>query len=229
MSEGLISPRGIAMIREANFRAPWTVHLTGLARNVFANTGSLDVAAESIARALPRDRRAETKPYVIAWLECVCAPALSLTQPWPWIIFNLGKRVENRSRNLGNWRGPVLIHASKKMTKHDWISAYAFVHDHISHNAAQLIPHSQSLALPRGVILGVAHITNQCEPGPAWNDTRPHEPMDWPEQKRWYTGAHAYYLERVRQFSCPVIASGALGFWKPPPEVLDALLHVTVR
>ncbi|HEY9081324.1 hypothetical protein [Magnetovibrio sp.] len=37
--------------------------------------------------------------------------ALSIRQPWPWAILNLGKDIENRSQNFKR-RGPILIHAS---------------------------------------------------------------------------------------------------------------------
>lgn len=48
--------------------------------------------------------------------------ALSIRQPWAWLILNAGKDVENR-----NWftkfRGRVLLHASKTMTRDDYESA----------------------------------------------------------------------------------------------------------
>lgn len=36
---------------------------------------------------------------------------LTVRQPWAWAIFN-GKDVENRSRSLGPYRGPVAIHVA---------------------------------------------------------------------------------------------------------------------
>src|SRR5690349_2172633 len=54
--------------------------------------------------------------------------AISLSQPWAWLILNEEKRVENRKRNLGNYRGPVLLHAAKRCrTEHEWMHAYDFV------------------------------------------------------------------------------------------------------
>jgi len=40
--------------------------------------------------------------------------ALSIQQPWAWLIVNGHKDIENRSWGT-NFRGPVLIHAGKKM------------------------------------------------------------------------------------------------------------------
>ena len=42
--------------------------------------------------------------------------APSLTQPWPWIILNLGKDVENRVWSTKH-RGPFLLHAAKGYSK----------------------------------------------------------------------------------------------------------------
>ena len=38
--------------------------------------------------------------------------ALSIRQPWAWLIVHGGKDIENRTWKT-NYRGPVLIHASK--------------------------------------------------------------------------------------------------------------------
>jgi hypothetical protein len=58
----------------------------------------------------------ENKPHGIA---------LSIRQPWAWLIMQAGKDIENR-----NWptkvRGRVLIHASKGMTAEEWRGAWAF-------------------------------------------------------------------------------------------------------
>ena len=48
--------------------------------------------------------------------------ALSIRQPWAWLIVNGIKDVENRSWNTQH-RGPLLIHAAKTMTAADYASA----------------------------------------------------------------------------------------------------------
>lgn len=45
--------------------------------------------------------------------------ALSIKQPWAWLILNAGKDIENRTWRT-NFRGRALIHASKGMTANDW-------------------------------------------------------------------------------------------------------------
>ena len=49
--------------------------------------------------------------------------ALSIRQPWAWLILHGGKDIENR-----NWptrfRGRVLVHAAKGMTHNEWADAW---------------------------------------------------------------------------------------------------------
>ncbi len=45
--------------------------------------------------------------------------ALSIMQPWAWLIVNGHKSIENRSWRCHK-RGPVLIHAGKKLDKDAW-------------------------------------------------------------------------------------------------------------
>jgi hypothetical protein len=45
--------------------------------------------------------------------------ALSLTQPWAWLVANGHKDIENRTWRT-NYRGWVYIHASKRMTGADY-------------------------------------------------------------------------------------------------------------
>jgi ASCH domain len=48
---------------------------------------------------------------VVRWTTSLARlPALSVRQPWPWLIVNGLKDIENRSRRT-NHRGPLLIHA----------------------------------------------------------------------------------------------------------------------
>lgn len=53
-------------------------------------------------------------------------PALSIRQPWAWLIINAGKDIENRDWRT-NFRGRVLIHASKSCTKAEYADAIDFM------------------------------------------------------------------------------------------------------
>ena len=52
--------------------------------------------------------------------------AISIRQPWAWLILNHGKDIENRVWPT-KFRGRVLVHASATMTKAQWKEAGAFV------------------------------------------------------------------------------------------------------
>lgn len=51
--------------------------------------------------------------------------ALSIRQPWAWLIMNAGKDIENRCWPT-RFRGRVLIHASKGCTRAEWEDADLF-------------------------------------------------------------------------------------------------------
>ena len=51
--------------------------------------------------------------------------ALSIRQPWAWLIINGGKNIENRDWPT-RFRGRILVHASKGMTRDEWSDAWEF-------------------------------------------------------------------------------------------------------
>jgi len=51
--------------------------------------------------------------------------AISVRQPWAWLIIHEGKNVENRTWPTGK-RGPVYIHAGKKFDR----AGYLFLKEH---------------------------------------------------------------------------------------------------
>ena len=98
--------------------------------------------------------------------------ALSLTQPWPWIILNLDKDVENRVWSTKH-RGPFLLHAAKGSPERAWFDAYQFVADRIGVDAALSIPkwrRGGTEALPLGGVVGVATIHDVIAPCAGWID-----------------------------------------------------------
>jgi hypothetical protein len=114
-------------------------------------------------------------------------PALSIQQPWAWLIVNGHKAIENRS-----WpttvRGPVLIHAGKKIDAegHEWIR--------------EEFPH---IELPRsfdvGGVVGRARLTAcvRSHPSP------------------WFFGPYGFVFEqpeRLPFYAC----RGQLGFFGAP-------------
>lgn len=49
--------------------------------------------------------------------------ALSIRQPWAWLIIHGGKDIENRTRRT-HLRGRIYVHASKGMTDDEYLEAF---------------------------------------------------------------------------------------------------------
>lgn len=89
--------------------------------------------------------------------------ALSVRQPWAWLIVNGHKPFENRDWQPKNpcrrFRGRVLIHAGKAMTREEYLIGC----DHASDHGITLPPADE---LERGGIVGETEIV-------AWHDQAP--------------------------------------------------------
>lgn len=114
--------------------------------------------------------------------------ALSVRQPWAWLIVNGYKPIENRTWHT-HMRGPILIHAGLTMMRNDWLAAQRIANElHIEMPSAK--------SLDRGGIVGAAVITG-CV-------TRSQSP--------WFAGAYGFLLEEAIKtpfFGC----RGQLGFF----------------
>ena len=86
--------------------------------------------------------------------------ALSVRQPWAWLIVNGHKDIENRM-----WptrvRGRVLIHASATVRQSSFWNAYDLAHDLVYPKLADSIPPLQ--CLPLGMIVGSVEIVDCVE------------------------------------------------------------------
>lgn len=123
--------------------------------------------------------------------------ALSLTQPWAWLVVHGGKDVENRTWST-KFRGEFLIHAAKGMSAADYDAAWEMARA-LSLELARSIPPKDKLE--RGGIVGVAELFDVMMP-----TTRP-QGLGWhmPEQ-------YGFRLRNVRPL--PFLpCRGALGFW----------------
>lgn len=89
--------------------------------------------------------------------------ALSIRQPWAWLIVHGYKDIENRSWRT-KYRGPVLIHASMGMTRHQYLLVQAICEGMPSISRVTLPPFDE---LERGGIVGIATITDCVEESPS--------------------------------------------------------------
>lgn len=121
--------------------------------------------------------------------------ALSIRQPWAWLILHAGKTVENRSWPT-KYRGPVLIHAGKGMTRAEYEDAADFAHFCCGVNEMELFENLQ-----RGGIVGRARIVD-CVTA-----------SDSP----WFVGPFGFVLADVQPLPFRPFR-GALGFFDVPAE-----------
>lgn len=80
--------------------------------------------------------------------------AISIRQPWAWLIVNGYKDIENRTWDT-KYRGMVLIHASKGMTRKEYNLAVSYAAE-INRAIPYLIPSFEKIE--RGGIVGHAYI-----------------------------------------------------------------------
>ena len=81
--------------------------------------------------------------------------AISIRQPWAWLIVNGYKDIENRTWDT-KYRGMVLIHASKGMTIDQYQAGREICNSLPPQQRVNLPPFAQ---LERGGIVGYAYIT----------------------------------------------------------------------
>ena len=129
--------------------------------------------------------------------------ALSIRQPWAWLILHGGKDIENRT-----WptkvRGRVLVHAGKGMTRNEWGDAWEFAHG--------------SGAGPRGVDAGLTF--DNIQRGGIVGSV---EIVDCVNRSnsRWFVGDYGFVL-RDPQVLPFTPFKGALGFFDVPRTALVA-------
>jgi hypothetical protein len=123
--------------------------------------------------------------------------ALSIRQPWAWLIMNAGKDIENR-----DWptkvRGRVLVHASKGMTQDEWSGAWS------SLPAAAPVRRAMDANLTihtveRGGIVGSVEIVD-CVTA---------------SSSRWFVGTYGFVLRDPQPLPFRPY-KGALGFFEVP-------------
>jgi len=133
------------------------------------------------------------------------AKALSIQQPWAWLIVNGHKDIENRDW-ITRFRGFVCIHAGKKIDKD---CAWELAAGRHPVSGERIEAPSPLLFYPypvddqRGGIVGVAEIV----------DCIPNATTQWkPEYREWFVGKYGFVIRNARPV--PFIpVKGALGFF----------------
>ncbi len=117
--------------------------------------------------------------------------ALSIRQPWAWLILYAGKDIENRCWRT-SFRGRILIHAAKGCTRQEWQEAYLFVKRIYPGVMVPTIP-----MLDRGGIVGEVDITGCFTKHPS----------------SWFCGPYGFTLANPKPVPFRP-CKGALGFFE---------------
>ncbi len=140
--------------------------------------------------------------------------ALTIRQPWAWLICHSGKRIENRGWAPA-YRGPLLIHAGKACTTVEVDDARAFLRQR-----GLPVPSLAEIArAPLGAVVAEAELVDVVRES----------------EDPWFVGPVGWVLEGVRVLERPVPARGAQGLfdlaWELPeaPEVYPAAEPRPVR
>lgn len=138
--------------------------------------------------------------------------ALSIRQPWAWLIANGFKDVENRTRPT-SFRGQFLIHAASRCTTKEWETAWLFV----AHRSMTLGCTSADKAIATfdrevsdpenvecGGIIGIAEIADCIQRDQA--------------DSHWFTGPWGWSICNARPLPFTP-CKGRLGFFTPDPSI----------
>ncbi|MFZ7112871.1 MAG: ASCH domain-containing protein, partial [Desulfatiglandales bacterium] len=118
--------------------------------------------------------------------------ALSIKQPWAWLIVNGVKDVENRNWR-SDYRGPLLIHASRTWDR----KGYDFVCDRLGEYLAS----KEQFAF--GALIGRVEMID-CVSSPD------HLPA---QSRRWFFGEYGFVFKQAEAFTDPIPYKGRLGLF----------------
>jgi len=123
--------------------------------------------------------------------------ALSIRQPWAWLVAHGFKPIENRTWNT-SFRGEFLIHAGLRFDA-DAYRRLSMLFPEIKLPPAE--------AFDRGGIVGKAELVDCLPPGS--------EPELSIQDRRWYQGDYGFVVANARPLLlCPV--KGRLNFFEVP-------------
>lgn len=122
--------------------------------------------------------------------------ALTVRQPWAWLIIHGGKDVENRTWRAYD-RGPLLIHAAVGMTRREYDECQYFLVQSVNRHRENMIVLPRFEALERGGIIGQVELVDCVSQ------------MNSP----WFVGPYGFVVKDAMQLPF-VPCKGALGFWE---------------
>ena len=136
--------------------------------------------------------------------------ALTLWQPWAWLVMHGFKPIENRPKSVtySSFRGPIWIHSGLHFDEERYDMAAALLRR--IHPYARMPARSRFLDYPRGVILGRVNVIGVLPPGGS--------KMDWH-----FEDHYGFILRDVVKLAQPVKCRGYQGIWTVPSATLEEL------
>lgn len=130
--------------------------------------------------------------------------AISVRQPWAWLIVNGHKDIENRGRRSHIAQGWIAIHASKGMTKKEYYECYEFCQTGMPGKPPITLPPFEELQ--RGGIVGAALFGGCVDKSPS----------------PWFFGKYGYKIQNA--YPRPFIPlNGQLGFFNLPAHLVSKI------
>jgi len=126
--------------------------------------------------------------------------ALSIRQPWAWLIMHGGKDIENRTWHT-KFRGRFLVHAAQGMTVREWVAASDFCIAQGIHDTPFDMPSFEDLQ--RGGIIGSVELVDSVDTS----------------ESPWYMGQKVFVLRDPKPLPFTP-HKGRLGFFDVPEVTL---------
>lgn len=127
-------------------------------------------------------------------------PALSVRQPWAWLIAEGYKPIENRTWGT-RYRGRLLIHASSGMSRDEYYAAVAQVR-RFDPALAESIPHLGKL--PRGCLVCRCTLADVIAPSEVLEPLFRDGIVTELELEHWYEGDYGFVLRDIERLE-PVL------------------------
>jgi hypothetical protein len=139
-----------------------------------------------------------------------------LTQPWATLVAIGAKKLETRSWPT-YYRGPLLVHAAKGFPA----AARGVCYHEVFRYALAREGYNDSSELPIGAIIGIVALVGCVSTAQAL------ERIDPVEQAfgNYGPGRFAWQLTEAMRFPDPIPCRGALGLWRVPDEIVEAVRH----
>lgn len=130
--------------------------------------------------------------------------AISLMQPWPWLILHAGKDIENRQWTT-SYRGPIALHASRTFDKQATRDGQVWLPERYRPQNGATMPTSP-YQYDIGGIVGIAMLTGVVTHS----------------SSRWFSGPYGFLLRDVH--AVPFVAcNGKPGLFDVPDKLLSGL------